>query len=764
MKNQSYDPSGRKNDVEIFDSDVTIVGGGLAGVCCAIAAARQGMRVTLVQDRPVLGGNSSSEVRLWALGATSHMGNNNRWSREGGIINEILLDNLYKNKSGNPVIFDIVLMEKVVSEPNITLLLNTSVFNTVKSNPSKIESLNAFCSQNSLDYILKAKFFCDASGDGIVAFQSGSSFRMGAESQKEFDEKLAGDEESMNLLGHSIYFYTKDVGQPVDFVPPHYANIDDIAKERVSRINPDDMGCRLWWLEHGGTFDTIKDSEKIKFDLWSIVYGVWDHIKNSGEYEGVENLTLEWVGSIPGKRESRRFNGHYMLTQSDVVEQLKFEDAVSYGGWSIDHHPSQGVYTEASPCTQYHSKGTYQIPLRCFISKDIDNLFFAGRIISASHIAFGSTRVMLTCAHGGQSVGYAMAQCVNQQLKATDLLAKPQISTLQNSMNELGHFIPGVALPKSNNLISGAHIRASSTLQLDRLALNLDTKVTSWRSLSVSAGQWLPLRKATKYSFDTHIMAMKATSLFVELRVSTNIDGYTPDSLVEKIEINVSEGFSQIHIPFENELQDDQYALLCFMQNDYVSIASSKQRVSGIVSVFNGKNKAVSNNGKQIIKEGKGIESFEFWIPERRPAGENLALQISPAIDTFTVENINNGFTRPYIQSNAWIAAFNDSKPELKVEWSNQQTFKEILIHLDGDFDHALECSLMGHPERTIPFCIAEYEVTDEDGNVIYKIDDNTQSFNHIHLKQACTTKILVFKFSQKYQHIPVSVFEIIVR
>ncbi len=158
-----------------LEADLAIVGGGLAGTCAAITAARAGLRVVLIQDRPVLGGNASSEVRLWVLGATSHMGNNNRWAREGGVIDEILVENLHRNPEGNALILDSILLEKVVSEPGITLLLNTAVHEVEKSEPDTICAVRAWCSQNSTAYVVKAPLFCDASGDGIVGFLAGAA-------------------------------------------------------------------------------------------------------------------------------------------------------------------------------------------------------------------------------------------------------------------------------------------------------------------------------------------------------------------------------------------------------------------------------------------------------------------------------------------------------------------------------------------------------------------------------------------------------------
>ena len=214
---------------ETLAADLVVVGGGLAGVTAAISAARAGCRVILIQDRLVLGGNASSEVRLWALGATSHMGNNNRWAREGGVIDELLVENTFRNPEGNPHLFDALLLDKVIAEPLIRLLLNTAVFETTKTDAETIRSVRAFCSQNETVYEVSAPLFCDASGDGIVGFQAGAAFRMGAEAQAEFGEKFAPDAEYGELLGHSIFFYSKDVGRPVEFVPPAFA-LTDITK------------------------------------------------------------------------------------------------------------------------------------------------------------------------------------------------------------------------------------------------------------------------------------------------------------------------------------------------------------------------------------------------------------------------------------------------------------------------------------------------------------------------------------------------------
>lgn len=748
----------RNNKLVKIDSNLVITGGGLSGTCAAITAARAGIIVTLVQDRPVLGGNASSEVRLWILGATSHMGNNNRWSREGGVIDEILIENLYRNKEGNPLILDTILLEKVRDEPNITLLLNTVVFDVEKKNERNIKYIKAFCSQNSTEYELHASLFCDASGDGIVSFLSGASFRMGAETKEEFGEMLAPDKDYGGLLGHSIYFYSKKVDYPVKFIPPSFAlnNVEELPRYHTFNLKED--GCRLWWLEYGGRMDTVHDTEHIKWELWKVVYGIWNHIKNSGKFEDAEYLTLEWVGTIPGKRESRRFEGDYMLRQQDVVNQTKFDDAVAHGGWALDLHPADGVYSELNGAHQWHSKGVYQIPYRSYVSKDIDNLFYAGRIISATHVAFGSSRVMATCALGAQAVGMAAALSIKNNLLPRDLTEGEWILKLQNELNRNGQSIPGIPIKEEGNLIKDATINASSTCVLHEIPFN-----GSWTALTEGAGQLLPLEKDIQYTFKVEVKSTQKTSLKVDLRISSKKFNYTPDMILETIEIPIELGEQFIDIAFSKIIPDKQYGFLIFHSNDSVSIRKSENRYSGIVSVFNGKNKAVSNNGYQTVPKGSGLEEFEFWCPRRRPKGQNIAMEIIPALNAFDSNNLKNGFVRPYLGTNAWSAALDESNPSIELQWQNKQEIREITLFFDTDYDHPLESTLKGHPEDVIPFCVRNYKILDDQDNVVYEKTGNYQTINKIKLSQPIITSKLVIECERTSEQIPVSIFQIIV-
>ncbi|MDE5417428.1 FAD-dependent oxidoreductase [Labilibaculum sp. DW002] len=755
---ENFKKEKRSNRTVNIIADFVVIGGGLSGVCAAITAARKGVKTILVQDRPVLGGNASSEVRLWALGATSHMGNNNRWSREGGIIDEIMVENVYRNKEGNPIIFDTVLLEKVSNEKNITLLLNTAVFSIEKTDAKNIKSIQAFNSQNSTNYTISAPLFCDASGDGIVAFQAGASFRIGAESKEEFGELFAPDKSYGQLLGHSMFFYTKEVDHPVKYVAPSYALKDITQIPRHKIIRKDMTGCNFWWFEYGGRLDTIHETEEIKWELSKVIFGVWDYIKNSGEFEGVENLTLEWVGNVPGKRESRRFEGLYMMKQQDILEQQSFDDAIAYGGWALDLHPADGIYSELSGCTQWHSKGVYDIPYRSFVSKDIDNLFLAGRIISSSHVAFGSTRVMVTCGFGAQAVGMAASICKEDNLLPAQILENGKIRKLQNELNCTGQSILNVPIDSASNLVNQANISASSSVKLSEITAN-----GNWLKLDVSAAQLLPLKANQKYGFKVEIKAVESTQLEVQLRRSEIASNYTPEIILESQTITVDKGIQTVAFTFNASVEEDLYGFITFMANKKVSIRESKTLMSGVMTVFNGVNEKVSNDGSQRPPKGIGVDEFEFWIPNRRPQGKNIAMEISPAIEAFEVKNIGNGYTRPWLSANAWVADLADDKPSLRIEWDEVKSISEIKLFFDTDFDHAMETVQFGHPEDVMPFCVQDYTISTLEEEVIKKVSGNYQTINSIKLDTEVKTQGLVIEVQHPSDNVPAAIFEVLI-
>jgi hypothetical protein len=749
----------RELNTKTLATNLCVAGGGLAGTCAAITAARAGIRVVLIQDRPVLGGNASSEVRLWTLGATSHMGNNNRWAREGGLINELLTENLFRNPEGNALLFDALLLEKATAEPNLTLLLNTAVFSAEKKDEKTIASVTAFNSQNSTLYEISAPLFLDASGDGILGFLSGAAFRIGQESREEYGELYAPEKPSADLLGHSLYFMSKNTGRPTKFIPP--ANALDMAAVRKIRryrgFDSKSQACNFWWMEYGGHLDTIYDSEVIKQELWRVVYGVWNYIKNSGEFPEAETMTLEWIGHIPGKRESRRFEGDYMLIQQDLIEQREHPDAVSFGGWAIDHHPVEGLFSEQPGCTQWHSKGVFQIPYRTLYSRNIENLFLGGRIISASHIAFGSTRVMATCAHTGQAAGMAVAHCIRDGLKPRDLTAPERMKKLQQELIREGQYIPGVKAEDPANLAASATVSASSVCTLGRLSPNNDSIL-----LDYAQALMLPVKPGSLPAVTYLLNIAKPATLRAELRVSSKPENHTPDVTLETVEIPLTAGEKQnVTLKFSSLIDTERYAFICLMPDSNISVQLSDERRTGILTVYQKFNAAVAKTPAQTPPPGTGIDTFEFWIPQRRPGGKNPAIEINPPLDCFRAENISNGWNRPVRQPNAWVADPQDKNPALTLEWSEPQTFSSIDLFFDGDYDHPMETVLWGHPEREIPFCVRRYRILDDAGRILADIQDNHQAKNTHRLEQPVTTKRLWIEGLSTGTPIPPSVFAI---
>lgn len=446
--------------------DFLVAGGGLAGVCAALAAARNGARVILVQDRSVLGGNASSEVRMHVVGADCH--GDKPGARETGIIEELRLEDAARNPHRSFSQWDLLLYEKVKLEPNITLLLDTDCIDCEMAvgtdGRSRIVAVNAVRRSTEDLFRIEARYFADCTGDGGLGASAGADHQVGRESRSAHGESLALETADRQTLGSSILLTARRHATPQKFIAPSWVRSFGPEDFRYRKIGSN-YEYGFWWSEWGGQLDTIKDNEKIRHELLRIALGVWAYIKNSGHHPDSAHWALDWVGAIPGKRESRRFLGPHVLTQHDLENGALFDDRVAYGGWWIDLHPPSGVDAPIEyPCAHHHVPGLYTIPLRCYHSRNIANLFFAGRNISATHVAFGSTRVMATCAIGGQAIGTAAALWLRAGGTA-DISAHStpeNISVLQQTLLRDDAYIPALAASAPADLARVASISADS--------------------------------------------------------------------------------------------------------------------------------------------------------------------------------------------------------------------------------------------------------------------------------------------------------------
>lgn len=426
---------------QIHECDLCVVGGGLSGICAAIAAARHGSHVVIMQDRPLFGGNASSEIRMWVSGA----GGKN--CRETGIIEEMLLENLYRNPERGFPIWDSVLYEFVMREKNVTPLLNCSCLDA-EMDGDKLVSVTGWQTTTQRFHTVKATYFADCSGDSVLAPLSGAEFRLGREARDEFDESIAPLAADKKTMGLTCLMTAREGERRVDFIPPAWANKytkEDLAPYRIPNLKSPFEN--YWYMELGGENDSIGDTEMLRDELLKVAFGIWDYIKNSGNYEA-DCWSLDFLGFLPGKRESRRYVGDYILTQNDVRSEGKFADTVAFGGWPMDDHNPGGIVAKAAPTIFHPAPEQYGIPYRCLYSKNVSNLFFAGRNISTTHAAMSSTRVMATCALLGQAVGTAaaIAQTYGESPRG---VYEHHIDELKNTLMEDDAYLPGNRHPVS---------------------------------------------------------------------------------------------------------------------------------------------------------------------------------------------------------------------------------------------------------------------------------------------------------------------------
>ncbi|WP_269522679.1 FAD-dependent oxidoreductase [Coraliomargarita parva] len=424
-----------KLDSKKHEAEVCVVGGGMSGLIAAVAAARRGAKVILIHDRPVLGGNASSEVRMWICGAGGHH------RKETGILEEIQLLNLARNPHGNYSVWDSVLYEFAQMTPGLTTLLNCSC-NDLMMDGDRITAVNAWQLTTQTWHTVTADIFIDCSGDSILAPLSGAEVRWGRESREETGEPIAPLRSDLKTMGNTILLQLEETAEPQAFTPPEWAYVFDDESNLPSRVG-NGFGHNFWWLEIGGLKDTIKDSEVVYDELVKAAWGVWDYMKNRGpQAEKLRNWRLRWMGSLPGKRENRRYVGPYVLTQMEVESEGQFEDVVAYGGWSMDDHHPAGLYYPGKATIFHPAPSPYGIPFRSLYSRSIGNLFCAGRNISVTHAALSSTRVMGTCSLLGQAVGTAAALCVETGCLPDDVSAG-KMKILQTRLMEDDCWLPG---------------------------------------------------------------------------------------------------------------------------------------------------------------------------------------------------------------------------------------------------------------------------------------------------------------------------------
>ncbi|MCA9041186.1 MAG: FAD-dependent oxidoreductase, partial [Planctomycetaceae bacterium] len=396
------------------------------------------------------------------------------------------------------------LYDKCRTEPNLTLMLNTTIVGA-RVMEQRIVAVLGERQSTEEQFLIRAKTYIDCTGDGRLGVEAGAPFMEGREDQAAYGENLAQETADNMRLGSTILIQARKHDRPMPYVAPSWVRTftKEELKLRLYAVPGDEEPTHeygYWWAEWGGTRDTIRDNETIRDELLAITLGIWNHIKNGppdtepgSDPFGASHWALEWCGFVPGKRESRRFIGQHVLTEQDIMNSTPFSDAIAYGGWSLDLHPPEGIdVPHEEPCVQHDVPHLYDIPLRACVSQTIQNLMFAGRNISATHVGFSSTRVMATCAVVGQGVGTAAALGVQKEILPADISESAFVmNKVQQQLLREGCYLIGIKNEDAQDLAREAKVTASSE-QPSGEAQN----VISGQTRTVSGKRGAPIERA----------------------------------------------------------------------------------------------------------------------------------------------------------------------------------------------------------------------------------------------------------------------------
>ncbi|MGN0092207.1 MAG: FAD-dependent oxidoreductase [Alistipes sp.] len=396
--------------------DFVVVGGGVAGMCAAIAAARLGTRVALIQDRHVLGGNNSSEIRV-GLGGRLNIG---MYPSLGYLLNEFGPST--KGNARTPEIYeDEKKMAVVKAERRITLFTGYRVCGVEKSDERTIKAVTAMNVDDYSQIRIEGRLFADCTGDAVLGVLAGAEWHMGREAKSEYGEESAPDVADGMTMGASLQWYCLEDDKPRPFPDIKWGlPVDERSVQKVRRGQ--------WYWEVGMRDDQIADAERIRDYGMYVAYSNWAYLKNHfSQKDEYTNSYLGWVSCVAGKRESRRLIGEFVLREQDLKNNVIYPDASASTSWYIDQHYPDPENSKLFPGREYLScghldpLGFYPIPYRCFYSKDIANMFMAGRDISVSHVALGTVRVMRTTAMMGEVVGMAASVCRRRKALPRDV-------------------------------------------------------------------------------------------------------------------------------------------------------------------------------------------------------------------------------------------------------------------------------------------------------------------------------------------------------
>jgi FAD dependent oxidoreductase len=718
----------RKRPLITGHYELVVVGGGLSGTCTAISAARNGVKVALVHDRPMLGGNSSSEVRLVPEFNSLFC----PWARETGIIEEFYA--VDRRRNHEPWIegtanlqWDLVLFEAVKREPNITLLLNTYVRDVVMQDDKNIKAIEGCQLDTEKDFLISGDLFVDASGTGALGYFAGAEFYWGREGRAAFNEPLQPEKPDDGTMGSTMYFRSRDVQRPVKFEPPEWA-----AKfETEAQLGP--LRSHMWieagyyWLEVGYPHHAIFDNDKIREEQLRQTLGVWDHIKNRGEH-GAENYAIEWINWVPYRRENRRLLGDHILTQHDIQKAPVFDDRVAFGSWPIDIHTIGAMLKAPAPTLDdprvfFEGVNPYSIPYRSLYSRNIDNLFMVGRPISCTFIAFASTRILPTGAMMGQAVGAAASICKKYTLKPRALTTR-HIPELQQLLIKQDQYIPQVGNSDPNDLARVGTVTASSEATLEFPEPNDQLELT------VPAAQLFPVTSDHIDRIELQLQSKASTKLRIKLglRAAKTIWDFSSLTDLATAEADISPGETS-WVAFDLNIKVKPGALYWIYaegakgvfwkayvdHRDIYRYATNPEKKGWWETMRDLRLETAqvppgTMAGKRFdleIGSHFGGRPWNYILQPGRAHAACLAIRLTPKSEPYRPANIINGVSRPEAWTNIWISNPGVSLPQWAEFEFREGTFNKVYLTFDTD--------LSFHPEfplHVVPECVRDYTLS----------------------------------------------------
>ncbi len=613
--------------------DVIVVGAGPAGSPAAIAAARMGAKTALIQNRPTLGGNASIELGVGMTGAGGpHAG----W-RETGIVEEAERIRMARGEHHYSYAFQ----QLSEAEENLTVFFNQHVFDAIMEDEAHIKGVKAVSTLTGAITEYHGTMFIDCTGDGWLGYFAGAHYRHGREARSEFGESLAPEEAgditmSGCLMGDGLRtqtaFRSKDTGQPVSFTRPPW------AKEITTLVSPGrDYGSNynvgLWWMERPGHFDSIWEAEEARDELIKVTFSFWDYIKNRSRVrEEAKNYDLVTIPIMEAKRESRRLEGDYIITQQDCETGRMFPDRIAHTGWNLDIHHEMGIYSgEEGSFDFYERVPIGSVPFRSAYSRNINNLLMAGRCGSFSRVALGSLRIMGTLAAMGQAAGTAAAMCIEKDIMPRDIY-NHHIRKLQQTLLKHDQTIPGMRNEDPDDLARNASVTASSTLPRKVIKLDTSSKpsnISRAIPLNMTRSAILPaagLDRLDSVAFFFESTAPVARQLAVQIEALQEVRAMEGDGLGTWT-MEVAAGTNQwVHLPVDLALPPDTAYLRFILP-------------------------ATANVGWPLVSESYFDGGRSYWSGETMiyQAGEFHAIAATPPISDgmlYEPHNVVNGWTR----------------------------------------------------------------------------------------------------------------------